>query len=254
MRSREIGDIGLDAKYFNRHNLEEPIGGWFKDKWEAAKKDIKEVANKVVDVVKEVPKVAKKVTVAPVRNAFLLLVTVNARKLATNLSKAIVRNPNKVRQFWQFFGGNYDQLKKVAENAKDKKSIGGLDAIGYAISNEPKVRMIRPIGVTGAEVTAAIAAATPVIVAVLPLLKEILGSGEVEDTNQILTTDAVDAYNDGAYDNFQVPNDFPNTGGSGGSGSEAGFLEKNWKIILGGTILLIGGAAYVNSTKPKRKK
>lgn len=77
-------------------------------------------------------KVILKVAAAPVRNAFLLLVTVNFTGLATKLKAAWEKAPTKVQHFWEGAGGAIDALKKAWEKGSNKKRIFGGDSIGAA--------------------------------------------------------------------------------------------------------------------------
>lgn len=94
-------------------------------------------------------KVAK-VGLAPARGAFLTLVSLNALKLAKKLAKAWQRNPEKVKSFWQKFGGDPDKLK----NAIIKGSKTQIQGIGFALES-------------------AIATATPIIIAATKIFKEL---------------------------------------------------------------------------------
>jgi hypothetical protein len=62
----------------------------------------------------------KKIFLAPARGAFLSLVAVNVRGLATKLSKS-----KTAKQFWEKLGGDFNKLKKAIDNGKKKKAIFG---------------------------------------------------------------------------------------------------------------------------------
>lgn len=86
------------------------------------------------------------------RNAFLLLVKLNALKLATRLNLLVAKNPEKLRAFWTKIGGNYSALlNNIKQGSKQKRSVNG-------------------IGV--ASIAAAIAAATPIILKITEELKK----------------------------------------------------------------------------------
>lgn len=70
----------------------------------------------------ERPNVLKKITMAPARIAFLALVRLNFKGLATKYVKIGVTESKK---FWEEFGGDWDALRKAIEAGKNKKSIGG---------------------------------------------------------------------------------------------------------------------------------
>lgn len=82
-------------------------------------------------VLKKGAKIVLKVAAAPVRNAFLLLVTLNFTGLATKLSAAWQKAPSKLQNFWESAGGQINALKKAWEKGSSKKRIFGInDQIG----------------------------------------------------------------------------------------------------------------------------
>lgn len=128
------------------------------------KQDIKK-AGKVV--LKYAP-----VTVAG-RNAFLLLVKLNAFKLAEKLALAYQKNPEKVKAFWTKFGGNFESLKKNI-------NIGGKKH-GANIGTDPVVT------------PTLIASATPILVAIAKLLKEMgISADDLKKFTEGVIEDAID--------------------------------------------------------------
>ena len=83
-------------------------------------------------VLKKGAKVVLKVAAAPVRNSFLLLVTINFAGLATKLAAAWQKAPSKLTNFWESAGGQINALKKAWEKGSTKKRIFGDDQIGAA--------------------------------------------------------------------------------------------------------------------------
>jgi hypothetical protein len=83
-------------------------------------------------VLKKGAKVVLKVAAAPVRNSFLLLVTINFAGLATKLAAAWQKAPSKLQNFWESAGGQINALKKAWEKGSTKKRIFGDDQIGVA--------------------------------------------------------------------------------------------------------------------------
>ena len=106
-------------------------------------------------VLKKGSKVILKVAAAPVRNSFLLLVTLNFGGLANKLAAGWVKAPTKLQHFWEGAGGKIEALKKAWEKGSTKKRIFGDDAIGAA-----------PVAATAA-------AAAPLLVKVSDILKSI---------------------------------------------------------------------------------
>lgn len=83
-------------------------------------------------VLKKGAKVVLKVAAAPVRNAFLLLVSLNFAGLGNKLSAAWEKAPSKLQNFWESAGGQINALKKAWEKGSTKKRIFGMEQIGVA--------------------------------------------------------------------------------------------------------------------------
>jgi hypothetical protein len=83
-------------------------------------------------VLKKGARVVLKVAAAPVRNSFLLLVTLNFAGLANKLAAAWDKQPTKLRTFWEGAGGKLEALKKAWEKGSKKKRIFGDGMIGVA--------------------------------------------------------------------------------------------------------------------------
>ena len=109
-------------------------------------------------VLKKGAKVVLKVAAAPVRNAFLLLVTLNFTGLANKLAAAWQKAPSKLQNFWESAGGQINALKKAWEKGSTKKRIFGIDD---------------QIGVAPAAPAAAAATAAPLLVKVADFFNKI---------------------------------------------------------------------------------
>lgn len=108
-------------------------------------------------VLKKGAKVVLKVAAAPVRNAFLLLVSLNFSGLGNKLSAAWDKAPSKLQNFWESAGGQINALKKAWEKGSTKKRIFGMEQIGVA----------------PAAPAAAAATAAPLLIKVADFLKKI---------------------------------------------------------------------------------
>jgi hypothetical protein len=122
----------------------------------AAVKSTTKAAQKVAKAVKKIPAGAKKVSIAPARGAFLALVLLNLRGFATKLSKS---DQNKLRNKWNNLGGDFSKLQDAINKGKSKK------ALLSGFEDEDNIGAV-------ATVTASLAAATPVIIALNDFLKE----------------------------------------------------------------------------------
>ena len=122
---------------------------------------------------KRVFKKVAKVAVAPARAAFLSVCKLNLLKISTKIVR-VWKQPNgkeQLTKFWTGFGGNMDAFKKaVSQGAKDKISGEKMGAVAA---------------------TTVIATATPIIVALVPILKQFKAAGSPEEAQQ---------FNDGVED------------------------------------------------------
>jgi Ni/Co efflux regulator RcnB len=93
-------------------------------------------------------KVVAKVAAGPARAAFLILVAANAFKLGDKLAEGYRKDPNKIKGWWSRFGGEWGALVQ-AVNKRAKQPIGSVS------------------------LTAAIATATPILIAEKKLIDEL---------------------------------------------------------------------------------
>jgi hypothetical protein len=116
---------------------------------------------------KRVFKKVAKVAVAPARAAFLTVVSLNALRLANKLVRVWTQPNGKetLTKFWQSFGGDINKLKKAI--IKGSKTQINADEIGSATA-----------------VTAAIATATPIIVALVPIIRNFKAAGSNEEAEE----------------------------------------------------------------------
>jgi hypothetical protein len=112
----------------------------------AAKKEAK--AEKKEERKEKRKKVVAKVAAAPARAAFLILVAANAFKLGDKLAEGYRKDANKVKGWWSRFGGEWNALVQ-AVNKRAKQPIGSVS------------------------LTAAIATATPILIAAKKLIDEL---------------------------------------------------------------------------------
>jgi hypothetical protein len=106
-------------------------------------------------------KIVVKISLAPARGAFLLLVGLNFTGLATKLKQAFVNNKNKVNDFWNNLGGNTNELlRKVEQGAVKNRLLG--DDVFFPSEGQ--------IGVVEAATAVTVTAATPILVKVAQFL------------------------------------------------------------------------------------
>ena len=128
-----------------------------------------------------IAKGAKKVYLAAPRNAFLALTKLNAFQLAVKMAK-LYKQPggaHKLTQLWNKFGGA-DAALKNAINAGIKhyrfRHKTKMDLISGIEYDEQILRDHASIGAEPVSTSALIASATPIILAVLQLLKGLKGN------------------------------------------------------------------------------
>ena len=110
---------------------------------------------------KKVFKKVAKVALAPARAAFLALVNLNALKIANKLAKLYKADQQKLINFWTKLGGKMEALKKGIEKGS-KVALSGSGEMGFAIET-------------------AIATATPIIVAITKILKDMKITSPTEE-------------------------------------------------------------------------
>jgi len=201
------------------------ISGRKKGKIKAA---IKKAAGQVKGAVKKGAAAVKKggvkkVALAPVRAAFLGLVLTNVKGLASKIVKAHQKDSSKLKNFWEKFGGQYEQLLQTAQKGATKKPIG------YIPDEDEEIGSAAAVGT-------AIATASPIIVQILNLLKSILPKKEFEESGETKDLEEKASKEIQETGAGQETGESAGTGaGAGaGAGAEGSFFEKNKTLILVG--------------------
>lgn len=189
------------------------------------------------------PKRGRKIELAPVRGAFLSLVALNVRGLATKLAKSAAKEPKTARQFWEKLGGRFDKLMDNVNKGKRKKALFGK---GKGINGATAVEYLHPqIGIVDwAAVGAFLATATPALVAASKLFKK---QGIPEDGGDV-ADDAQKASPDANLDKdgqgFTASDDENEKSGSG-------FSFKPSPLLIGGGIAAVAALYFL--TRKSRK-
>lgn len=79
------------------------------------------------------PTTFKKISLAPVRGAFLPLVALNFRGFATRLEKGLAKDKGKVSRFWVNLGGKPDKLIEAIKKGAKKKRILGFEEMANEV-------------------------------------------------------------------------------------------------------------------------
>ena len=162
---------------------------------------------------------AKRIALAVARGAFLTLVSFNVLGLGTALKKRDSQGPSGYQPLvdqWEKLGGYYDKLRDAFNAGSKRKPIFKNLGAKFGIGG---IHMV-PIGVTGGEVLAFIATATPIIIAIVPLIKSFIPEEQKESGSTGYTVDI-------------TPANFPSTAPADNAPEKSGVPP----------ILLVGAAA-----------
>lgn len=172
-----------------------------------AQAQVKKITNEIKKAGANIKTATKKmnlatIPLAPSRTAFLGLVRVNALKLADKLIQAENKQPGSVQALWKKVGGDWNVLKNTINLGAKSGKLSGL-------------------GTDPATVTAILAAATPIVVAVTSLLSKLNlrkkeqkdelsegieeGKRELESNPDVLKTAGVDVAEGGSGVNVSRP-------------------------------------------------
>jgi hypothetical protein len=192
---------------------------------------VKKAAGQVKSGVKKATAAVKKggiktVALAAPRAAFLGLLLVNLKGLASKILKADQTNPAKLKSFWEKLGGNYDQLIQAAKKGGNKKPIG------YIPEDDEEIGSAAAVGT-------AIATASPIIVSILALLKQILPKKEYNESGE--TADLEEKANKEAVKTAAETGTETAAGEEAtatATGEEKNFFEKNKILVIGGAAAL----------------
>lgn len=212
----------------------------------------------------------KTVALAPARFAFLEILKLNFRGLATKLEKLEKNKPGKAKDFWNRLGGNYNKLKTTIKLGATRKSFLGLpeEFTERAVNRQNRIvpyyqpkynfrskreqrRFINEpeIGLDPATLATSIATAAAIIKPLLALLKSNnLADG---DTDELANNPDIAAEPPLGKD-FSVQDPEKGAeklsaggaapggsdGGSGGGGGGAMDLLKNPIVLVGGAAAL----------------
>lgn len=174
----------------------------------------------IKDFFKNVKNAVLTVAAAPARAAFLTLVSLNILKTAEKLRLAEKKHPADLQKWWQNLGGNYAKLREVIDKGMTRKNVG---QVGEVLT-----------------LSAIIAAASPVVIALVEFLKshkidhsELQGAGDAGIAQRAnaaaLPYDIEQAMNEQQYQdgqNLTAGNKVPNIALIGGVALLAYFIMK----------------------------
>lgn len=162
----------IDAKRDERKEEKQEKKEERKEKREERKSEGKGIFRKAAGVF-------KKAALAAPRNAFLVVLKLNGFGMASKMDSARTKDKarwDRIMKKWKSFGGNPDALAKEVERGKGKKPImakkskAGADGSAvYVVEDQAGNSWNYPTGVE--EITAALAVAAPLIIAIKELLK-----------------------------------------------------------------------------------
>ena len=186
MQIRTLSGIDYETR---KHTINgQPVGNIFRSIKEGAKDIFNAVATTVRKVGNELIDTAKEVTLAPARGSFLLLVKLNVANLATLLDK-VANSPKRQELInrWNSLGGEWRFLETEIRVGKNKKpplgfkikgnGIGRINVIGRTYENDMFVTA-KGVG-DPATITAAIAAGSGIVVAMIPLIRSVASDKDI---------------------------------------------------------------------------
>jgi hypothetical protein len=147
-----------------------------------------------------------KIAIAPARGAFLLMVKANMLKLANKFVKGATKDSDKLKKFWAKFGGNWEDLQKAIAKGSGQTISGYWDKL---LSNSDKNWNKQMIG-EPVTLTAGLAVATPLLIAVATLFKELGvfdGKQDEEDLESSIDTGLDTIENDPNFEKQFVSTD-----------------------------------------------
>lgn len=176
-------------------------------------------------------KVVGKVGLAPARAGFLLATDMNVLKVAKRMAQAYEKHPEEIKKFWEKFGGNFDKLKK-AINKGAKANING----------------VRPCEM-GIAIEAAIASATPIIIAVVKLFKSLKTDKAGDDTEDKTGINDLGTELLTGGDAKVVTKDAAGKEETLSDPDEKGGLMSNKPLLIGGALAIAVGGYFLLKKK-----
>lgn len=208
---------------------------------------VKGATGGVKKVVTTAVRTGKKLGLAVPRNAYLGIIALNFKGVATKLKRAIDSEPDTVRKRWELLGGNFADLKKVVNSGAKKKHLLEGEEYGeeqhIVLSEDDQTGDIIAQELSAPAVAAAVAAAAPIIAALAPLVARF--SRKEDDQGISLEQQAAGI----APDDFVDPTDPANTGRFD--------TERGVSVVktsgIGAPVLLIGAAGILFLLMSKKR-
>lgn len=138
------------------------------------------------------------------RGAFLTLVHLNIVGIATALKRKAQSNRGELLKKWEQVGGKYSELEKAFNKGAAKKPI--LRNLGQRIGIG-SVQNNNSIGAAGAglaSVTAFIATASPIIFAIIPIIKSFIPPAQDFDMNYVPDEEEIEKAETSAKSSFNT--------------------------------------------------
>jgi len=195
---------------------------------------------------KDKPGKGKKIFLAPVRGAFLSLVALNVRGLASKLAQSIQKGSDKTKAFWNKLGGDFNKLQASVNKGAKKKALFGK---GKGLKGPDAIEYYEGIGaVDWAAIGGFIATAAPALIAVSKLFKSQQipeGEGDVLTDNEKDNTTPLDADGTG----FEVADSETGSGSKEAPGFTTGF--KPSPLMIGAIGIGALGLIYLLTRKKR---
>lgn len=136
------------------------------------KANVQKAVASIPKVTQKVIQGAKTASLAIPRNAFLGLVALNVKGIATKIMQLVAKGNDL--KWWVDLGGDRTKLKNTAEAGAKKKSIGGFEEDINSAETLEVMGLIEPgqIGVEPVSTATALASAVPILVKFADVLKK----------------------------------------------------------------------------------
>jgi hypothetical protein len=187
----------------------------------------------------------KKIALAVPRQAFRGLISLNVRGIATRLSQAMAKDPKRIKELWQKFGGKEDKLLQSINTGKSKRPLlgkgKGVNGADYDYLGEVEVEFL------GEPTTAAalLASASAILIPFKKLLDD-LGIKKTEGEDIITPEEEREAEASG--NKIKNPNFKASDDENESKTSATGF--KPSPLLIGGAI---GAVALIYILTKKKK-
>jgi len=244
LKSALMGDFGITG--LDEDEIMNGLAGMGRRKKTSAQKQAGKEKRKTRR--KKLFHVFKAVNLAPSRASFLMLVHSNIFHLAERMAKAWIHNPESLKKVWTNFGGKPEKLKhaiKKGAGRKHKELADRVNGVAGSISVAELEQMeTSGIGFPPA-IVAAIAAATPIVLAVIKVIGKSKHDQDTSDTSN--TDDIAEGVQKGV-------DSYADSQGGEETTEGIGYMDDRDEIVSGDVYDYVDGMGRKRKKEKKKKK